>query len=124
VSAAAGAVVIVHLAWILFLIFGAFIGRYIVWVKWLHIAALTFSVLLQLFGWICPLTYLEAWLRGDRDDAYAGDFIAHYAEELVYLQIPRAALFTATLAIIAVSAWAYWSTQTARSKRPSARPQR
>ncbi len=55
---AADLVVVIHLLWILFIIFGALIGRRIIWVKWLHIGALAFSVVLQIFQWICPLTYL------------------------------------------------------------------
>jgi Protein of Unknown function (DUF2784) len=105
---AADLVVVVHLAWILFLIFGAFIGRHFPWVKWLHVAALTFSVLLQTFAWTCPLTMLEVRLREGTSEGYAGDFIAHYAERLVYLQAPREAVFAATILIVALSAWAYW----------------
>lgn len=107
---AADVVVLIHLLWIVFIIGGALVGRWVRWVKWTHIVALTFSVLLQAFGWICPLTYLENWLRRRHDPslAYSGDFIAQYAERLVYLQAPRPAVFVVTLLIVALSAWAYW----------------
>ncbi len=115
---AADAVVVVHFLWILFIIFGAVIGRRIGWAKWLHIGALIFSILLQVFGWICPLTYLEVWLRNHHDPslAYTGDFIAHYAERLVYLQAPRLPILLATFVVITLSCWAYWPHSTA--KRP------
>lgn len=115
---AADLVVLVHLLWIVFIIGGAVIGRRVRWVRWAHLAALAYSVLLQAFGWICPLTYLENWLRRRHDPslAYAGDFIAQYAERLVYLQVPRPAVFLVTLAIVALSAWAYWPS--ARRSRP------
>ncbi len=107
---AADLVVVIHLLWILFIIFGALIGRRIVWVKWLHIGALAFSVVLQIFHWICPLTYLEVWLRSrhGRSLAYSGDFIAHYAEELVYLTAPPGVVLGVTFAVIGLSLWAYW----------------
>ena len=107
---AADFVVLTHLLWILFIIFGALIGCQFVWVKWLHIGALIFSVLLQLFRWICPLTYLEIWLRRQHDPslAYAGDFIAHYAERLVYLQVSRWAVLGVTFVVVGLSVWAYW----------------
>ena len=106
---AADLVVVFHLLWIVFLVFGALIGRHVIWVKWLHLGALTFSVLLQLFHWTCPLTFLEVWLRRrhDPDVGYAGDFLAHYAERLVYLQISPSLVFIATVMIVGLSAWAY-----------------
>lgn len=106
---AADIIVVIHLLWILFIMFGALIGRLVTWVKWLHVGALTFSICLQLFDWICPLTYLEVWLRQRHDPAlgYEGDFLAHYAERLVYLQAPREAVLMVTLAVVGLSAWAY-----------------
>ncbi len=107
---AADLVVLIHLLWIAFIIGGAVIGRRIGWVRWLHVGALTFSILLQLFRWICPLTFLEVWLRRQADPtaAYPGDFLAHYAQRLVYLPAPPEAVFFATVVIVSLSAWAYW----------------
>ena len=107
---AADFLVVIHLLWIVFLIGGAMIGRWIVWVKWLHVGALTFSLLLQVFRWICPLTFLEVWLRrrADPSGGYPGDFLAHYAERLVYLPVPPDAVLLATVFIVGLSAWAYW----------------
>ena len=107
---AADLIVAIHLLWIVFIICGALIGRHIAWVKWLHIGALVFSVFLQVFHWICPLTYLEVWLRSRHEPtlAYAGDFIAHYAERLVYLRARREAIVAGTVVVLALSLWAYW----------------
>lgn len=106
---AADGLVLVHLLWIGFILFGALVGRRRRWVKWLHVGALAFSLCLQLFRWVCPLTYLEAWLRRQYDPAltYRGDFIAYYAERLVYLQVSPPALFVATLLVVGCSAWMY-----------------
>lgn len=106
---AADMVVIVHFLWILFIAFGAWLGRRVLWVKWLHIGALAFSVVLQISGWICPLTHLEVWLRtrSDRGLGYTGDFIAHYVERLVYLTVPPHLVLMATLLIVGLSLWAY-----------------
>src|SRR3990172_1056576 len=103
---AADLVVVIHLAWILFLILGALVGRYVVWVKRLHIGGLAFSLLLQVFSWYCPLTYLEVWLRARHDPSlsYTGSFIAFYAERLVYLEVPREAVLFMTGLLIAFSA--------------------
>lgn len=109
-SALADLLVVVHLLWIVFLILGALPGRRWAWIKWTHLAALTFSILLQGFGWVCPLTHLEVWLRrqGDPGSAYAGSFIGHYIERLIYAPIPRGWIFAGTLLVVAITGWAYF----------------
>lgn len=106
---AADLVVAIHLAWILFIIGGAAIGWRLAWVKWLHIASLVFSVLLQVFSWICPLTHLEVWLRSldPAGGAYSGTFIRHYLEKLVYLEAPRGLILGLTFVIIGISGYIY-----------------
>ncbi len=104
----ADAVVVTHLGWILFLIFGAIPGRRWRWVRWLHLGGLVFSIALQRFSWICPLTYLEVWLRTlSGSGAYHSGFIAHYAARVVYAQLPHRQEFAATIIIVIVSLWAY-----------------
>jgi hypothetical protein len=102
-------VVLVHLGWIIFLILGALPGRRILWIRWLHIGGLVFSLLLQVSGWYCPLTYLEAWLRTRHSPtaSYAGSFISHYAEEIVYLDVPRPAVWAGTIGVVLLSGWWY-----------------
>jgi hypothetical protein len=102
---AADIAVAIHLGWILFLIFGALIGRYRPWVKWLHIGGLAFSLALQIFSFYCPLTYLEVWLRSQHDPAlaYTGSFIAHQAERLVYLELSRSAVLAGTVVLVLFS---------------------
>lgn len=107
---AADVVVALHLLWIVFLILGAIPGRRWVWVKWTHLASLTFSVVLQIFRWVCPLTHLEIWLRKlGGAQPYEGTFIRHYVERIVYAEIPRVMVFTGTLVVIAFSAWMYFT---------------
>lgn len=105
---AADIVVAIHFVWILFLIGGAFIGRRVRWVMWTHWAALGYSILLQVFSWICPLTYLEIWFRNRGGaETYAGSFIGHYLERLVYLEIPQGWLLFFTGIVIGISAGVY-----------------
>lgn len=105
---AADVAVAVHFGWILFLIGGAAIGRRVLWVRTLHLAGLGYSVLLQLNGWICPLTDLELWLRTrGGTSAYSGSFVAHYFERLVYLEVEPAWVLLATGAIVGGSVAVY-----------------
>ena len=77
---------------------------------WMHLAALGYSVLLQIFSWICPLTYLEVWLRSrGGGESYAGSFIVYYLEKLVYLEISRGWLFLFTAIVIGTSAAVYYN---------------
>jgi hypothetical protein len=106
---AADAVVALHLLWIVFLVAGAAAGVRWRWVKWTHLAALAFSVMLQAFGWICPLTHLEAWLRSAGGAApYEGTFIRHYLEQFVYTSLPPNIILFGTLLVVAVSLWVYF----------------
>lgn len=106
---AADSIVALHLLWIVFLIAGATAGVRWRWVKWTHLAALAFSVMLQAFGWVCPLTHLEVWLRSAGGAApYEGTFIRHYLEQVVYATLPPMTTFLGTLLIVVVSLWVYF----------------
>lgn len=106
---AADLVVLLHFLWIVFLIFGAFIGRRYRAVKIFHLAGLGFAVIMQIFGWYCPLTHLEVWLRHRHDPSltYSGSFIIHYAEKLVYIELSRWIIFVLTLMLILMSGYLY-----------------
>ena len=102
-------IVVIHFVWILFLLFGALIGRKIVWVKWLHISGLAFSIALQIFHWTCPLTTLEQYLSIKNAEApsYSGDFLTHYLNQIVYLDVSPLYIFLGTIFVILLSLWAY-----------------
>jgi len=106
---AADFTVFIHFLWIIFLLFGAFIGRKSHAIKYLHITGLCFAVIIQIFGWYCPLTYLEVWLRQKHDPSlvYRGSFLIHYIERIVYLELTPGTIFVLTVILIAVSALLY-----------------
>jgi hypothetical protein len=106
---AADVVVLIHLLWILFLIFGVFVGKKNRFIKILHITGLGFSVIMQIFGWYCPLTHLELWLRKRHDPSlsYSGSFIIHYAEKLIYVELSPPIIFVLTLILVSMSAYLY-----------------
>ncbi len=102
-------VVSVHFLWIFFLIFGALLGVRNRATKFIHLTGLLFAILIQIFGWYCPLTHLEFWLRSRHNPpiAYAGSFIIHYMERLVYLEISQTAVLLATIGLIIFNSWLY-----------------
>ena len=105
----ADAVVLVHFLWILFLIFGALLGVRNKAIQYIHLSGLFFVVLIQTFGWYCPLTHLEFWLRSKHDPSIgcAGSFIIYYMEKLVYLEIPPTGILLATIGLVAFNVWMY-----------------
>jgi len=82
---AADAVVLVHIAFVLFVVAGGFLGLRWPWVVWLHLPAALWGGAIELGGWICPLTPLENRLRTlAGDSGYAGGFIEHYLIRVLY----------------------------------------
>jgi hypothetical protein len=105
----ADTVVFVHFLWILFLIFGVFGGIRNQKVKVIHIAALAFAIIIQVFDWYCPLTHLEAWLRAKHDPtlSYTGSFIPHYVEKIIYIELPPSLIFVSSIFLGGISLWLY-----------------
>ena len=104
----ADSVVFIHFLWIVFLIFGALPGVRYRPVKYFHIGGLGFAVVSQIFGWHCPLTYLEVWLRERHGElGYGGSFIAYYLERIIYLEVSGTAIFTLTVVLCIFNIWLY-----------------
>lgn len=78
-------VLLVHLAFILFVIIGGFAVLYRRWLAWVHLPAVLWAGVVNLAGWVCPLTWLEHGLRRAAGEAgYQGGFVAHYLLPLIY----------------------------------------
>jgi hypothetical protein len=56
-------VVLVHFAFVLFVVAGALLVLRWRWVAWVHVPAAVWGALIEFAGWICPLTPLEQRLR-------------------------------------------------------------
>ncbi|WP_291993423.1 DUF2784 domain-containing protein [Candidatus Accumulibacter sp. ACC003] len=81
----ADAVVVLHLLFIVFVIFGGFAVLRWPALALAHLPAACWGVLIEANGWICPLTPLENRLRYAAGDAgYGGSFIEHYLLPIIY----------------------------------------
>ena len=92
-------VLITHVAFVAFVIFGLLLivcGGFRRW-NWIrnpwfrmaHLAAIGVVVVQAWFGVICPLTTLEMSLRAQAGEAtYGGTFIAYWLQKLLYYQAP------------------------------------
>jgi len=77
--------VIAHFSFILFVVFGGFL--LIRWprIVWIHLPAALWGVLVELNGWICPLTPLENRFRSlAGQEGYQGDFVSRYLLPVIY----------------------------------------
>ena len=78
-------VLVVHLAFVLFVVLGGLLVLRWPRLAWLHVPAAIWGVLIEYTGWICPLTPLENSLRMRGGEAgYSGGFIEHYIQPLLY----------------------------------------
>lgn len=82
---AADLLILVHLAFILFVIAGGFTVFKWRWMALLHLPAAIWGALIEFMGWICPLTPWENSLRQlAGQEGYSGGFVEHYILQLVY----------------------------------------
>lgn len=81
----ADAVVVLHAAFVVFVMLGGFLAWRWRWLVWLHVPCAVWGVLIEYRGWVCPLTPLENYLRGRAGlEGYRGGFIEHYVIPLLY----------------------------------------
>ena len=81
----ANIVLILHLAFVAFVVLGALLV--LKWKKliWVHSPAVLWGAFTEFAGIVCPLTPLEVSLRRLGGEAgYAGSFIEHYVIALLY----------------------------------------
>ncbi len=82
---AADALVVFHLAFVLFVVLGGLLVLRWRWVGLLHLPAAAWGVLIEYAGWVCPLTPWEQRLRMAAGEAsYTDSFTAHYILPLLY----------------------------------------
>jgi hypothetical protein len=84
-SVAADAFVIVHLAFIAFVMLGGLLLLKWRWLLFLHLPAVVWGTLVELQGWLCPLTPLEQHYRTlAGETGYSGGFVQHYLLPIIY----------------------------------------
>ncbi len=101
-------VLALHLAWILWVIFGAFWTRGHRWLTTFHIASLIWGILVEVGPWPCPLTMAEQSLQRSAGLApYRGSFLLHYLGAIVYPDIPVVVLTICGVAVCAANLVVY-----------------
>ena len=82
---AAEAVLLLHLAFIVFALLGAAFAARRRWLVVVHLPAAAWGFFVELTGRICPLTYAENFLRIKAGQSgYTESFIEHYLLAVIY----------------------------------------
>jgi hypothetical protein len=117
---AADAVLLAHVLFVVFVVLGLvliLVGHTLgwswirnPWFRLIHIGAIAVVVVQSWLHVVCPLTSIEMTLRSRASDAtYAGSFIAHWLETILYYQAPPwvfVVCYTAFGALV-VASW-FW----------------
>jgi hypothetical protein len=119
---AAEAVLLIHLAFIVFALMGAAIAARRRWIIVVHLPAAIWGFFIELTGRICPLTYLENYLRARAGlSGYTESFLEHYLLAIIYpagLTGEIQFIFASVVVIvnIAIYGWLlyYWRTPQGR----------
>ena len=103
-------VLIVHLAFVVFVLCGGLFVLRWQWIAWLHLPAATWGAVVEFTGWICPLTPLENWLRvqgGEVGDEQ--DFTVRYLMPILYPEdLTRGLQLLLGTVVIVLNAAVYW----------------
>ena len=110
---AADSVIFVHFLWIAFVILGFPVFLYLNFSRWrvFHLLALIAMVVMQLTRTICPLTYLEAYLKskGESNRVYPGQFTIDTIEKLIYVEdLTLEKITYATIIFLAFVLLTFW----------------
>ena len=82
---AADLVLVVHFAFVAFVVLGGLLALRWPRVAWAHIPVALYGALIEFAGFVCPLTPLEVWLRRQGGEAgYEGGFVEQYITAALY----------------------------------------
>jgi hypothetical protein len=102
-------VLLVHLAFIVFVVLGGLLVVRRPHAAWLHIPAVIWGAYIEFFDGPCPLTPMENHFRRLGGQAgYEGGFIDHYVTAIIYPEgLTRPVQIGFGVAVVAINALAY-----------------
>ncbi len=101
--------VLLHLAFVGFVVLGALLVLRRPRLAWIHLPCALWGALIEFAGWVCPLTPLENRFRQLGGQArYTGDFVEHYLLPVLYPQnLTRSAQVALGALVLILNAAAY-----------------
>jgi hypothetical protein len=103
-------VLLVHAAFVLFVMLGSLAVLRRPRLAWVHLPAIAWGVFVELSGRVCPLTPLENALRSRGGEAgYSGGFIEHYIVSVLYPPgLTRPTQWMLGAIVLVLNGAAYW----------------
>ncbi len=103
-------VLILHLAFVVFVQCGGLLALKWRWISLLHLPAALWGAVVEFTGWICPLTPLEIWLRAQSaETSYSSDFIAQYLLPVLYPgDLTRGLQMVLGTVVVVLNVAVYW----------------
>jgi membrane protease YdiL (CAAX protease family) len=110
---AADLVIFIHFLWIAFVVLGFPVLLYLNFSRWrvFHLLALIAMIVMQLTETICPLTYLETYIKskGASSRVYPGQFTIDTIEKLIYVEdLTLERITYATIIFLALVLLSFW----------------
>lgn len=110
---AADTILIAHLLFISWVIFGAFFTGSRPRFAIVHILTIVYGIFAETTPLVCPLTLAENWCEARAGvSPYHGPFLLHYLDATVYPNVPLALLITVAVFVCAFNlglyAWRFW----------------
>jgi hypothetical protein len=118
----ADAVLVLHLAFVVFVAAGGLLVLRWPKIAWVHLPAAAWGIAIEYAGWICPLTPLENDLRARAGESgYESDFIARYLLPVIYPEglTREAQVVLGSLALL-FNVAVYWAVARRRRAGPRA----
>jgi hypothetical protein len=129
-TAIADGILVLHLAFVAFVVLGGVLVLRWPRLAWLHLPAAAWGALVEFAGWVCPLTPLEEALRRRAGAAPgSGSFVERHVLDVLYPDwLTRPTQFALGLVVVVVNAGVYALVLRRRAaaarRRESARPGR
>ena len=100
---------VLHLAFVLFVVFGGLLALRWRRLAFIHVPIAIYGVVIEVVGFVCPLTPLEVWLRQRGGQAgYEGGFVEHYITAALYpAGLTRGIQFALAGIVLLVNAFVY-----------------
>ena len=109
-SIAANALLLIHLGFVFFVALGGLLVLRWRRAAWVHLPCAGWGILIELTGWVCPLTPLENHFRRLAGEAgYDGGFLQNYVWSMLYPGgLTRGMQVMLGLALLALNLYIYW----------------
>ena len=103
-------IILVHFLFILFVLLGGLLVLRWPKIIWLHLPAIIWGFLVEINGWICPLTPWENHFRQLAGKlVYEGDFIGEYLIPLIYpIGLTREMQYLFAIIVVLLNAMFYF----------------